>query len=239
MIDPIITKNEPITLVGGANLKPALLHLALEFASHAVGADSGADALCKLGKDPLAVIGDMDSIDVSVTAQIPKQRIHRIHDQDSTDFEKCLMRLEAPLLICVGFLGGQVHHQMAAQTALVRNAHKRCILLGEEDIVFVVPPKLSLDLEAGVRVSLYPMAKCRIHSHGLHWPTTAIDFSPDGKVGTSNKSTGPIRLMPDCPKMLAILPLECLSVVLEALMKEPQWSVGQVLDSNRVNSLAR
>ena len=66
MIDPIITKNEPITLVGGANLKPALLHLALEFASHAVGADGGADALCKLGKDPLAVIGDMDSDDIVI-----------------------------------------------------------------------------------------------------------------------------------------------------------------------------
>ena len=223
MIDPIIIKSEPITLVGGAELSQELLTLALGLAPDAVAADSGADALYKLGKKPLAVIGDMDSIDPYIAAKIPSHRLHSIHEQTSTDFEKCLKRLEAPVVICVGFLGGHIDHQMAAQTTLVRNANKRCILLGEEDLIFVIPPEFSLDLKAGTRVSLYPLAKCRIHSRGLQWPTDAIRFAPDGPVGTSNKSTGPIRLKPECPKMLAILPLQCLTGVLEAFKRAPQW----------------
>lgn len=227
MIDLIITKKEAVTLVGGADFKPELLKLALKFAPHVVGADSGANALYKFGEKPLAIIGDMDSIDVSILARIPSERLYRIEEQESTDFEKCLMLLEAPILICLGFLGGQVDHQMAVQTALVRNPNKRCILLSEEDIVFVIPPEFSLDLDAGVRVSLYPMAKCRLYSRGLHWPTEAIDFAPDGVIGTSNMSTGSICLRPDCPKMLAVMPLDCLHRVLEALKKAPSWKTVQ------------
>ena len=55
--------------------------------------------------------------------------------------------------------------------------------------------------------------------------TKAIDFAPDGEVGTSNKATGPISLMADCPKMLAVMPLDCLNGVLEALEKAPKWPI--------------
>ena len=223
MIETIISTDKPITLVGGAPITPSLLNLALNLAPQAVGVDGGANILLTLGKMPIAVIGDMDSIQSSVVAQIPRKSFHHILDQETTDFEKSLLRIETPMLIGVGFLGARIDHQMAAQTVLVRYPHMRCLLLGNKDLMFVIPPDFTLNLDAGVRVSLFPMAACRVKSIGLQWPTNEFHFAPDGQVGISNKSTGVIRLTPESPKMLAILPLNCLDKVKEALMEAPQW----------------
>ena len=52
----------PVTLVGAAPLAADLLRLALNFAPKAIAADGGVNHLRALGVDPLAVIGDMDSV---------------------------------------------------------------------------------------------------------------------------------------------------------------------------------
>ena len=219
----LVVEKEPITLVGGAKFDKKLLKMALDRAPQSVGADGGGSALIADGQIPLAVIGDMDSIDPFMSAKIPADRFHPVAEQDSTDFEKCLMRVEAPALIGVGFLGARVDHQMAVQTVLVRYPHKRCLLLGEEDLIFVIPPEFSMALDPDVRVSIFPMAEGKIESAGLFWSTSGLTFAPDGQIGTSNKSTGPIRLIPDGPKMIAILPVAYFDTVFDALLNAPKW----------------
>ena len=105
MENALVVEKEPITLVGGAKFDRKLLKMALDRAPQSVGADGGGSALIADGQIPLAVIGDMDSIDPFMSAKIPADRFHPIAEQDSTDFEKCLMRVEAPALISVGFWG--------------------------------------------------------------------------------------------------------------------------------------
>ncbi|MGB1164685.1 MAG: thiamine pyrophosphokinase, partial [Paracoccaceae bacterium] len=144
-------------------------------------------------------------------------------EQDSTDFEKSLARLAAPMIFGVGFLGGRFDHALAAQTVLVRYPHRKCILLGSEDIVFLAPPRLSLDLPLETRLSLFPMAPVKILSEGLYWPTRGLTFQPDGQVGTSNKVSGPLRLQPEKAKMLVILPRLHLAQVAAALDAAPSW----------------
>ena len=80
------------------------------------------------------------------------------------------------------------------------------------------PPRLTLPLMPGTRVSLYPMGPARGTSQGLEWPIDGILFAPGGRVGTSNRATGLVSLRMEGP-MLVMLPRSCLGTVLTALAR--------------------
>ena len=108
-----LASRQPVTLIGGAPVPRADLDAALALAPVLAAADGGADAALANGLVPQAVWGDFDSISPQARAAIPTENLHRIAEQDSTDFEKCLSRIDAPLVIAVGFsqLGsGQMRH---------------------------------------------------------------------------------------------------------------------------------
>ena len=222
-MEPPFAYPHPIALVGAAPLAADLLRFALNFAPKAIAADGGVNHLRALGVDPLAVIGDMDSVALEHQQLWERNLFFPIAEQDSTDFEKSLARLAAPMIFGVGFLGGRFDHALAAQTVLVRYPDRKCILLGSEDIVFLAPPRLSLDLPLETRLSLFPMAPVKILSEGLYWPTHGLTFQPDGQVGTSNKVSGLLRLQPQKAKMLVILPRLHLAQVAAALDAAPSW----------------
>ena len=217
----IIVRSEPVTLVGGALFSPDVLRQALSLAPVVVAADGGADQALRFGVMPEAVIGDFDSIGADAVAKIPKQNLHHIAEQDSTDFDKCLRNISAPLIIGVGFTGARLDHQLAACNALVRHPQQICILVGEDDLIFLVPPGFSLDLAPGTVVSLFPMGAVEGVSDGLRWPVSGLNFAPDRQIGTSNEATGPIHLNMTAPKMLMILPAYELKNVVQALGEAP------------------
>ena len=214
----IVHVNEPVTLIGGAAVTKARINRAVALAPGVVAADGGADAALDHGVTPDAVIGDFDSISREALDSIPGDRLHRIEEQESTDFDKCLRSIRAPLVIGIGFSGDRLDHALAAYNTLVRMPRRRCILLGAEELVFLAPPSLSLDLEAGTRVSLFPMGAVEGVSDGLEWPINGLNFSPDGRVGTSNAATGTVHMSVTAPKMLVILPEHTLEAVVRALL---------------------
>ena len=61
-MEPQFSYPHPVTLVGAAPLDADLLRFALNFAPKALAADGGVNHLRALGVDPLAVVGDMDSV---------------------------------------------------------------------------------------------------------------------------------------------------------------------------------
>ena len=217
----IVRKAEPITLVGGGEVSDSALGRAMGVAPFVVAADSGADRVLARGVMPEAVIGDFDSISAGARIKIPENNQHVIAEQDSTDFEKCLRNIEAPLIVGVGFCGARLDHQLAACNALVRNAARRCVLLGQNDLVFLAPPSVSLNLAAGTSVSLFPMGAVEGVSDGLKWPIAGLNFAPDGGIGTSNRATGPVQLTVTAPKLLVLLPLDTLDDVMRALLETP------------------
>ena len=223
----IVHESDPITLVGGAGLSDQLFDQALEVAPLVVAADSGADRALAHGITPRAVIGDFDSISQAARRALPEAVLHHMQDQDSTDFDKCLRSVTAPLILGVGFCGDRLDHQMAACNALVRYPAQRCVLLGETDLMFLCPPAIHLPLTAGCRVSLFPMGAVEGLSDGLQWPIRGLNFSPDGQIGTSNVATGPVHLTFTAPKMLVILPLDRLDSVVAALAESAaRWPDG-------------
>ena len=195
-----------------------MLREALKADDFFVAADGAAQMALALGRVPDAVIGDFDSLDAATRARLPASILHHVAEQDSTDFEKCLTRIAAPVVLCFGFTGARLDHELAVYNVIARTTDKTAIVIGAEDICLHVPRGISLALPVGTRVSLFPMAAVTGRSDGLEWPIAGLSFAPDGRIGTSNRTVAPeIHLDFDQPGMLLILPKEHLATVRAAL----------------------
>ena len=219
----IVHSSDPVTLVGGADLRLSDLTMALTFAPTLVAADGGADHLLRARLQPQAVIGDMDSI--SGPARVAfAQVLHHVPEQQTTDFDKALRHIAAPLVLALGVTGGRFDHELAALHVLLRHPDRLCLLLGPDSLTMLCPPNLTLDLAPGTVVSLFPLGSVHCKSTGLRWATDGLDFAPDRLIGTSNAATGPVTLTPDAPAMLLILPADTLAETVRALLAAAaQW----------------
>ncbi len=220
----IVTSDNPVTLIGGAPVDHDLVWQAADIAPVIVAADGGADQALRSGLEPVAVIGDMDSISPATRQTIPLDRLYQIAEQDSTDFDKCLRNIMAPMIIGVGFADGRFDHQLATCNTLCQRPGQRCIILGAQDLIFVAPPQLVLDLPSQTRVSLFPMQPVTGQSTGLQWPIDGLELEPGGQIATSNMATGPITITAHAPGLLVILPQKYLRLVIAALSAAPQWT---------------
>lgn len=222
MILPIVQSTHGVTLAGGGPFSLRDLKLALSRAPLAVAADSGADRLLRFGVVPQAVIGDMDSISDRARAEIPVERQYFVAEQVTTDFDKALRSIDAPLVLALGFAGARLDHGLAALSTLIARADRRCILIGPQDLAFAAPPRLELALQPGEALSLFPLAPVTGRSEGLEWPIEGISFAPDGMIGTSNRVVARrVVLEFDRKGMLVILPRRRLDAAIRALREAP------------------
>lgn len=179
---------KPVTLVGGGVLTRPQLDVALAHAPHLVAADGAADRLVDMGVLPDAVIGDMDSIrNPDAWADRSAQFLH-LTEQDTTDFEKCLYATDAPGYVGVGFTGRRVDHTLAVFHTMLARSDQPVVLVGEADAIALVPAAgLDVALEAGTRVSFFPLQPVRgIRSQGLQWSIRGLDMATGHQIGTSN-----------------------------------------------------
>ncbi|MEL6519607.1 MAG: thiamine diphosphokinase [Pseudomonadota bacterium] len=213
----ITDTTQGVTLVGGGEVDRSDMRAALALAPILVAADGGAEAALDAGYTPTAVIGDFDSFSPDLQPHIPAARMHHIPEQETTDFHKALRSISAPFLLGVGFLGRRVDHELASLNTLIKLQEKRCILIGQRDIIWAARTETTLDLPIGTRLSLFPMGPVTGRSEGLEWPIESIHFSPANRIGTSNRTTGQVRLEFDQSGMLIILPKAHLKMAIAAL----------------------
>lgn len=219
MNSPIVQSTQGITLAGGGPFGRRDLALCLARAPVAVAADGGADRLLRLGVMPEAVIGDFDSISAATRAMIPLQNQHVVPEQSTTDFDKALRLIAAPVVLALGFAGARLDHGLAAMHTLVSYPDQRCILVGPDDLAFAAPARLDLSLTPGDPLSLFPMAAVTGRSAGLEWPIAGLAFAPAGQIGTSNRVVSQrVVLEFDSPGMLVILPRRRLDAAIRALL---------------------
>ncbi len=225
MLNKIVYSVAPVTLLGAGDVSQEVLQVALAIGPELICADGGADHAFAFGLTPEAVIGDLDSLSEATRAALPPDVIHAIPEQNSTDFDKALRSIAAPLVLGVGFDGSRIDHHLAALHVLLARPDQRCILLSEEQITFLAPPHLHLDLPEGMLVSLFPMGAVTGRSEGLRWPIEGLKFAPDSKIGTSNEVSPQgadamatlVQLQFDQPQMLVILPRAALAASVAGL----------------------
>ena len=211
----VLCDDQPVVLIGPAEAEKADLDRVLRPQSKVVAADGGAARALEFGVTPDAVIGDFDSF--APDGRISPDALHPVAEQDSTDFQKCLRRIDAPRVLALGFLGARIDHGLAVLSALAQTPPGWCVLISPYDIAVHCPPKIALDLTPGTRVSLYPMTKVTGRSTGLNWPIEGLAFDPMGQIGTSNHATGPVSLEMSGEGMLLILPPDAYASLLAAL----------------------
>lgn len=228
MIHQTFSCDKPVILVGAGPIGASDIDSARQFSDRLIAADGGADSVLGAGFTPDAVIGDLDSLSSKARDAIAPDRVVYVREQDSTDFEKAMSQLTTPLVIGVGFTGGRIDHALAVLHGLVRFAHKPCLLLGPEEVIFHCPPDITLDLPPGAIVSLFPMAPVQGTSSGLDWPIAGLEFAPGHKIGTSNRSTGPVvGLQMQGRGMLVLIPRVHFEHAVQALLqnarRDVQW----------------
>ncbi len=218
MLQQIVESKDIVTLVGGGDLSRPDLETVHVPGRTLVAADGGARHALAAGLMPDAVIGDFDSLEAEMRAALPAERLFQFPEQDSTDFEKCVSRITAPLVLALGFMGPRTDHQLATFHGLLRNAHRPCILVGAHQIVCLCPPKINLPADKGDLVSLFPLGTAQAESEGLEWPLKDVPLAPGRMVGTSNRATGGVVTI-ECAtaNLLLILPRSKLDVLASAL----------------------
>jgi len=210
-----------VTLVGAGPAAAADIAAALALAPVAIAADGGAGQALPDGVRFEAVIGDLDSIgEAGLEAGALRATgiaVHTVTEQDTTDLEKCLYSIDAPLVVGVGFLGGRLDHELAALSALLRFAPRPVVLVGRGEVCLAVPVEFAIDLEAGTRVSLFPLLPVvGTRSAGLRWSIEGVAMAPGARIGTSNVALGgEMRVAFDRPGAILILPDFTLRKVVE------------------------
>lgn len=213
----IVHSNDPVTLVGGGPIEKENLFKALKIGKKIVAADSGAAAVLEIGQVPEAVIGDFDSLPEETRKALPPETLHHFPDQDSTDFEKSLSRVIAPLVIAVGFSGARLDHELAVLSTLLRFEAPPCVILRGAELAFIAPPHLTLDLAVGTDIAFYPLRPVTITSTGVCWPLEEARMAPEGLISTSNRVTGPVTLRTDTRGVLVTLPAASFELICQVL----------------------
>ncbi|MEM1382212.1 MAG: thiamine diphosphokinase [Pseudomonadota bacterium] len=221
MIEPPIRFLRPVTLVGGGALNRGMIEEARRIAPDLIAADGAADRLAALGYAPAAVVGDMDSLadpDRWRSGPVP---FVEIAEQNSTDFEKCLGAIDAPVYLAAGFTGRRVDHMLAAFHALLSHMPKVVTMIGEEEVIALMPPGrvLRFDLAAGARVSFFPLLSATgTYSAGLVWPIDGLNMAPGRQIGTSNAAAAArVEVGFDGPGVLVMLERAALGTLVAAL----------------------
>lgn len=210
----------PVILVGASPVPVAEALSMLPPDLPLLAADGGANALLDLGKRPDMVIGDMDSAS-GLPGDVPRMALT---GQDDTDLQKCLARIETPLLIGLAFLDGRFDHALAAIHALMMLDHARPVMLvGTHDVVLRIRGDFAFDADPGCRVSIWPLGTQRFGvSEGLRWQLDGLEMTAGALIGTSNEATG--GQVSICDGLgggdgyAIILPRQALSRLLDAVM---------------------
>ncbi|MEL6570690.1 MAG: thiamine diphosphokinase [Pseudomonadota bacterium] len=188
MMTPIVDVTQPVALVGGAEVAPKVLNILQTLTDVVIAADGGADHLVAFGPNPSKVIGDLDSISEAARQKFASQLVH-VRDQDSTDLEKVLQRVKAPVLIGAGFLGGRLDHTFAALSAVVRYPAQPLVLIDEVDCCFRCPDAgVVFALPIGTALSVLPMDSIQATTEGLQWDMKGLALKPAGAVSSSNRT---------------------------------------------------
>lgn len=186
----LLARDLPICLVGGGPVTADDIAALAALSCGYVGVDGGADALHAAAITPLAVIGDLDSLSDAARAQFA-DLLHQISEQDTTDFEKALLRIRAPLIYAIGFTGGRIDHSLSVLNVMARHRARAVVLVDPHDVSLLVPQGgIALDLPADMRVSLMPLGDVRATAIGLRWPFRDWPMHPAGSTSASNMALG-------------------------------------------------
>lgn len=193
MTNPEIkTYRTPVLLVGGGDIAWDAFDKVRRHGYPIVAVDSGARYLAERGISPDVVIGDLDSLG-ELASYHDTSEVIEISEQQSTDFEKALYSIDAPLFLAFGFWGKRLDHSLAALHAVTKyRDSKRVLMVDTMDLFFIPQGPFEMPIRTGTRVSIFPLGPVRFRdSNGLKYPLAGLLMESGTAVGVSNETTEP------------------------------------------------
>lgn len=179
-------------VVANGDLPELRIAAALAEADYVLAADGGANALIALGIVPNAVLGDFDSLTISLPESV--ERIDA-PDQNFTDLDKAvgyLLGLGAQRITLAGATGKRLDHTFGTLCVLAKYGRRVSLtLLDNIGAAFLVDKKAEFPTVRAQIVSLLPLGPAGpITTTGLKWNLDGETLSPGVRDGISNQATG-------------------------------------------------
>lgn len=169
-------------VLAGRDLAPGALEAWLAWADRVVAADAGADLCRAAGREPDAIVGDLDSI-------ADPTGLRRDEDQDTSDADKLLARLAREAgaeITLIGVEGDRLDHVLATLYSVARSPVRVHRIVLRSGMCHVARAWSSEWWSATGRVSLLPLGRCRVTLEGVRWPLRNRVLEPTGLVSLSN-----------------------------------------------------
>lgn len=145
--------------------------------------------LQRLGIEPVAVVGDMDSLPASAQKALGKRAV-RVAEQDYNDLNKAFLWLldnypQVTDIHILGAMGKSEAHALGNLSYLMfwEQEHRladrgvKVEMVSDYNTAFAIKDSCELHLGEGRKVSVFsPDRSLRISSSGLQWPTDEVDF---------------------------------------------------------------
>ncbi len=170
-------------VLAGRELAPGALEAWLAWADLVVAADGGADLCRALGREPDAIVGDLDSI-TDPTGLTPNS------DQDSSDADKLLAYFQENGILSpkiIGVEGDRLDHVIATLWSCSRQPGVYANLILRTGSAKICGEGSILGQGARGRVSLIPLETSIVTLTGTRWPLQSAIIEPKGLVSLSNE----------------------------------------------------
>lgn len=160
-----------------------------------LAADGGANHLARLGLKPMAVIGDLDSINDPTRRWIGEERMVHRPDQNRTDLDKALEYafddLGIDRLEVLAALGGRIDHDLGNLGLLARlGMGESLVFKGDDLIALAVRGEACLPAEVGEIWSFWTYdPDVRVTITGVRWPLENAPIDAAGRPSVSNEAT--------------------------------------------------
>jgi thiamine pyrophosphokinase len=168
---------------------------------YVVAADGGAATALAFGLQPDVVVGDLDSIEASVLAEIRRRGVpieSYPRDKDATDGQLAIERalvVEPACLWLLGFLGGPRLDQALANVFFLARLTTPALMLDQQNECRLVLPgfEYAWPTEPGEVVSLIPLTGdvTGIRTSSLRWPLQGERLVFGDTRGISNEPAAP------------------------------------------------
>ncbi len=162
-----------------------------------IAADNAGMRLIRMGVTPVLVVGDFDSISGELVHE--RTEFKKYTDQDSTDFEKCILemtqRLLFPSLVC-GAFGGEIDHTINNMHCLMKYGRKSPMVFYDHAVkqkskcCMPIYDQYNFLATLGESVSLMPYPEARVSVAGLRWNLDNELLSVCGLSSARNMATG-------------------------------------------------
>lgn len=162
--------------------------------TYIVACDQGTDHLFQLEIPADLYIGDFDSMDPVLFAEIPKNKLKKYPtEKDTTDFELALREaledVDTKKVYCFGFLGGRIDHELANILLLpkMRNRGLEVILINDQNEIHYLEEETKFIETDKKYISFIPLEETVLTTEGLKYPMEREELPKYSTKGLSNE----------------------------------------------------